>query len=134
MYYTAYSNETGQQLAVATSEDGITWSNREQIGVAGRGPYYFEDLDGTPYLYFSTRVPIHAGIRIVRMRGTKVVEPAPDLSGCIKLNGDPLEKGIEVTLKQQGGPNLTTMTNSEGCYEFENADVGKKIKLEVDGF
>lgn len=56
----------------------------------------------------------------------------PAVSGCIKLQGAPLID-VEVTLKQKGGPNLTTMTNSSGCYEFEDATVGKKIKLEVEG-
>jgi len=58
--------------------------------------------------------------------------PPPALRGCIELYGDPLEKGIEVTLQQQGKPNLTTVTDSNGCYRFNDAVVGEKIKLEFD--
>jgi len=58
--------------------------------------------------------------------------PEPNDSGCINLNGQPLANK-EVTLKQQGGPNLTAMTDSKGFYEFEDATVGKKIKIEFEG-
>jgi hypothetical protein len=77
MFYAAYPSAfatTGQQLGMATSTDGITWTNRQQIGVAGRAPYYFEDVDGTPYLYFSKGDWYREGYEIARMRGTKVVE------------------------------------------------------------
>lgn len=55
----------------------------------------------------------------------------PAISGCIELYGDPLSE-IEVTLKQQGSPSLSTMTDSNGCYKFKDAVVGEKIKLEFD--
>ena len=54
-----------------------------------------------------------------------------EFSGCIELYGDPLRE-VEVRLKQQGGPSLTTMTDSNGCYKFKDAVVGEKIKLEFD--
>jgi hypothetical protein len=58
--------------------------------------------------------------------------PLTALSGCINVNGMPLADK-KVTLKPQGGPNLTVMTGPDGCYEFGDAIVGKKIKLEVEG-
>ena len=58
--------------------------------------------------------------------------PVPHISGCIEVNGIPLVNK-ELILKQQGGPNLTTTTDMDGCYEFEEAVTGDKIKFEVEG-
>ena len=68
-YTTGYPDVSGSQLATATSWDGITWSNRREIGVDGHSPFYFQDTDETPYLYFSN------GGTIYRMAGTHVDEP-----------------------------------------------------------
>jgi hypothetical protein len=69
MYYTVASEVGFWQLAMATSEDGITWNNRQLIGIPGANPSYFEDVDGTPYLYFDEVGPIF------RVMGSKVPRP-----------------------------------------------------------
>ena len=84
--------------------------------------------------YFLSGPSLSAPGRILLDMNEQLVITAsapPDISGCIEIIGEPLV-GVEIMLKQQGGLNLTTVTDAEGCYEFQNADVGKKIKLEVE--
>ena len=91
MYYTAASQEAGWQLASATSEDGITWSNRSQIGIGGGYPFFFRDVDGTPYLYFSR------GTDILRVKGEETqlpIEVALDIKpGSYPNSINPESKG-----------------------------------------
>jgi outer membrane protein assembly factor BamB len=81
-YTTGYPDpaRSEMQLATATSWDGITWSNRLLIGVEGHSPFYFEDIDGTPYLYFSN------GGSIFRMSGTMITDGT--LKWAFPTNGE----------------------------------------------
>ena len=51
--------------------------------------------------------------------------------GCINFQGSPLV-GVEVRLKQKGGKNQTTMTNSEGCYYLDVLTADKGCGIEID--
>lgn len=91
-YTTGIPGISGSQLAAATGDDGITWGNRQLLNVGGHSPFYFEDLDGTPYLYFSN------GGTIYRMTGSKVPELEPPIADA---GGDQVVFS-EVTLDASG--------------------------------
>jgi len=62
--------------------------------------------------------------------GSEII--APDVSGCVELQGSPLA-GSTVILKQAGELNQTTTTDANGCYEFPTAVSGKKFKVLIKG-
>jgi hypothetical protein len=57
---------------------------------------------------------------------------APDVEGCVKLEGAPLV-GRKVILKQRGEDKQNTTTDAKGCYEFESAVSDKKFKVIIKG-
>jgi hypothetical protein len=64
--------------------------------------------------------------------GTCAIVPVPDISGCIYLQGQPLPNR-KVTLRQPRVVNKTTTTDTDGCYEFENAVSGKRFNMIISG-
>jgi hypothetical protein len=96
-------------------------------------------IDGSLVVYYKINVSVTGGnLVLAGAPGTHQFDnvvinalPEPDVIGCIELYGDPLSE-IEVTLKQQGSPPVSTVTDSYGCYKFRDLVSSEKIKLEFD--
>jgi len=56
------------------------------------------------------------------------LRPVSDISGCINLKGKPLAN-TKVILMQFGEGKQTTVTDAEGCYEFEGIASGRRFWL-----
>lgn len=58
--------------------------------------------------------------------------PIPDVSGCIKLNGFPLENSKVILKKRGRGKKQITTTNANGCYEFPTVVSRKGFKVIIN--
>lgn len=54
------------------------------------------------------------------------------VTGCFKLNGDPLPKRT-VTATQSGSEDLTTKTDTGGCFGFDGLLGGKSFQIKMQG-
>ena len=57
-------------------------------------------------------------------------QPPPAVRGCMDVHGQPLS-GVQVKLIQRGGKNQETLTDINGCYEFENVLPHKGFSIEI---
>ena len=60
----------------------------------------------------------------------QVLEPPPDLFGCIQLQDVPLFE-VYVTFKQEGQRRQTTLTDANGCYQFNDVRSDKTFEVMI---
>ncbi len=68
--------------------------------------------------------------RIESRQEKLALEPPPGLFGCIELQGVPFVE-VNVTFKQEGQNTQTTLTDAEGCYQFNDVLSDKTFEVMI---
>jgi hypothetical protein len=71
-------------------------------------------------------------VTLVCLSGVCVDPVAPDVSGCVQMNGAPISNSA-VELTQTGEPIQSANTDANGCYRFENVASGKDFEVTIVG-
>jgi len=128
----AYNFDETQWHTVKVVKDGLTVSAYIIDNVGNEVQMYTETLASLSGFAGGT-VALYGDVGIVEFDDLVVTVPSPPpaISGCIKIYGEGRE-GLEVHLNQK--PNLkdTTMTDSEGCFQFQDLlEPNEKFDIKV---